>query len=452
MVVNRHGDITYVPQKAVKGHAFADFLVAHPLPTDSPLSDNLPNEELFLAKASYDWKMHFDGAFQFERGGVGVVFSTLRDDLVPLSISLLVIKYHNEAEFQILIIGLEIASHMNLKYLIIYEDSELVIMQLKGVYDVQKDNLKPYFNTAKSLMAKFEEVVLEYLNNDDVMQLFEECPPYPFGEVIAARKVMQDSSNSAKPLVIKEKEEGEECIDQKDVNHILKEVHAEVCGMNQFGPKLYNSIIRIGYYWPHMSTDSLMFWGMDTIGPIDPPSLGHVFILATTNYFSKWAEVIPLKKVLGLTVANFVHQHIIYRFGVPDRITSNNGPQFGSHHIDPLVNQFRFKWKYSTVNHLGANGLVEALNKTLCDTVRKFVSNTTRDWHERLPKVLWASRIPARGPTQSTPYSLAYGGEVVLPLEIQFPSLRIALHDRMTNKEQAIIRCQELDDLDEKRL
>jgi hypothetical protein len=39
-------------------------------------------------------------------------------------------------------------------------------------------------------------------------------------------------------------------------------------------------------------------WGMDVIGPIHPPSSkGHRFILAATDYFSKWSEVVALKVV-----------------------------------------------------------------------------------------------------------------------------------------------------------
>lgn len=58
--------------------------------------------------------------------------------------------------------------------------------------------------------------------------------------------------------------------------------------------------------------------GMDVIGPIKPPSSqGHMFILAATNSFSKWAEAIPLKDVKGETVENLLKVHIIYRFSVP---------------------------------------------------------------------------------------------------------------------------------------
>ncbi|KAM7460053.1 hypothetical protein LguiA_035983 [Lonicera macranthoides] len=41
-----------------------------------------------------------------------------------------------------------------------------------------------------------------------------------------------------------------------------------------------------------------------------------------------------------------------------------------------------------------------------------------KDWHERLPEALWAYRTTCRTPTQATPYSLVFGGEEVLPLEV----------------------------------
>ena len=37
-------------------------------------------------------------------------------------------------------------------------------------------------------------------------------------------------------------------------------------------------------------------WGLDFIGPINPPSsIGKIFILITTDYFTKWIEVVPLR-------------------------------------------------------------------------------------------------------------------------------------------------------------
>ena len=55
-------------------------------------------------------------------------------------------------------------------------------------------------------------------------------------------------------------------------------------------------------------------------------------------------------------------------------------------------------------------------------------------------------------PRQSTPYALVYGVEAVLPLEIQIPSLRIAIQEGFRGDENDQLRLIELEALDEKRL
>ena len=65
---------------------------------------------------------------------------------------------------------------------------------------------------------------------------------------------------------------------------------------------------------------------MDVVGPIIPSSFKeHRFILAITDYFSKWAEVIPLREVKTSDVIKFIKHHVVYRFGVPRRIVHDNG-------------------------------------------------------------------------------------------------------------------------------
>ncbi|KAL0337534.1 UNVERIFIED_CONTAM: hypothetical protein Scaly_2028500 [Sesamum calycinum] len=79
-------------------------------------------------------------------------------------------------------------------------------------------------------------------------------------------------------------------------------------------------------------------------------------------------------------------------------------------------------------------------------------AKSKRDWHERIGEALWAYRTTVRTPTQATPYALVYGVEAVLPLEQQIPSLRIAIQEGLTEEENARIRLEELEALDEKRL
>ena len=60
---------------------------------------------------------------------------------------------------------------------------------------------------------------------------------------------------------------------------------------------------------------------------------------------------------------------------------------------------------------------------------------TSRDWSEKLPFALWAYRTSFRISTGATPYSLVYGMEVVLPVEIEIGSLRVALEHQISEIE-----------------
>ncbi|XP_074277587.1 uncharacterized protein LOC141601221 [Silene latifolia] len=99
-----------------------------------------------------------------------------------------------------------------------------------------------------------------------------------------------------------------------------------------------------------------------------------------------------------------------------------------------------------------ANSFAEAFNKTLCNLLRKVVAKSKRDWHERIGDALWAYRTTYKTPTQATPYSLVYGVEAVLSLELQIPSLRIAIQEGLTDDENDKLRLAELEALDKIRL
>ena len=62
--------------------------------------------------------------------------------------------------------------------------------------------------------------------------------------------------------------------------------------------------------------------------------------------------------------------------------------------------------------------------------------------------------LPNHGPDTdgNTPFSLVYGCEAVIPLEIQMSSLRVALMTKITSEDNDRLRLQELEALNEKRL
>ncbi|KAH9324037.1 hypothetical protein KI387_004215, partial [Taxus chinensis] len=83
----------------------------------------------------------------------------------------------------------------------------------------------------------------------------------------------------------------------------------------------------------------------------------------------------------------------------------------------------------------------------------KMVSKTGRNWHLQIHPTLWAYRTSIRTPTGATPYSLVYGTEAIIPLEVELPSLRISLRDYLDKDEDyRVARLAELELLDERRI
>ncbi|KAM1291750.1 hypothetical protein ACFX13_019140 [Malus domestica] len=87
LLLNQY-EIIYVPAKAVKGQALADFLADHPIPADWKISDDLPDEEVFYIDIFPTWTMFFDGSARTDGAGAGVVFMSPQRHILPYSIQL----------------------------------------------------------------------------------------------------------------------------------------------------------------------------------------------------------------------------------------------------------------------------------------------------------------------------------------------------------------------------
>lgn len=148
-------------------------------------------------------------------------------------------------------------------------------------------------------------------------------------------------------------------------------------------------------------------------------------------------------------VADFVHTNIIHRYGVPFELISDNGSHFEKD-IDKLVEEFKITRHKSSPYRPQTNGAIEAVNKTLESIIRKMADNG-KDWAEKLPLALWGYRMSVRTPTGETPYSLTFGMEAMLPIEVEIPSMRVLVEGDIPEVDWLEHRYDELVLLDEKR-
>jgi hypothetical protein len=188
-------------------------------------------------------------------------------------------------------------------------------------------------------------------------------------------------------------------------------------------------------------------WGIDLIGQINlPSSKGHKFVLLATDYFTKWVEAIPLKKVTSENMIEFVKEHIIYRFGIPQTITTDQGTQFTSSEFKNFAESMGIKLLNSSPYYAQANGHAEASNKIMIKIIQK-IDQKPKRWHLVLNEALWAYRMAPHGATKTSPYELVYGHHAILSWEMQSESRRVVLQKDLSSKDYNDLMMDELEDL-----
>ena len=159
-----------------------------------------------------------------------------------------------------------------------------------------------------------------------------------------------------------------------------------------------------------MITEPFEQWGIDIIGEIKPnSSLLHKYILNATDYFTRWVEAIPLRKINEDEVISFLQDHIMTRFGVPVSLVFDNAKYFSSIKLTAFAHEKGIKLHYSANYYPQGNGLAESSNKNLIRILKKTVIENQRSWHSSLPNALWADRVTPKSAIGVSPYTLVYG-------------------------------------------
>ncbi|XP_058180182.1 uncharacterized protein LOC131298724 [Rhododendron vialii] len=391
-------DFEYVPQKAVKGQALADFLAEHP---NLPLEEDTFEVHLLELKP---WQLSFD-------------------------------------EYEALIIGLEIAKDLNIRYLKVSGDSQLVIRQITGHYKCNHPLLSLQLEKVQCLVQNFDEICFQHilrLQNSEANQMAQtasgvKIPEGDTEKIIRIQKrylpfslerekdrldvfvidISDDWMIPIKNYLLNPNEKVERtvkcrsinyvlleqdlyrktsdgllllCVDKDQSMRIMGEVHEGTCGAHQAGDKMRWLIKRHGYYWPNIRADCIQYakgcQQCQKHGPIQRIPAHQLQSIVKPWPFRGWAI-----DMIG-------EIHPASSFGIPETITVDQASIF--------------------------NG-------------REVVQTSQRE------------------STKVTPFELVYGHAAVLPVEINVQSLRVTRHyDPDLQYEEAMFL--DIDGLEGKRL
>jgi transposase InsO family protein len=178
---------------------------------------------------------------------------------------------------------------------------------------------------------------------------------------------------------------------------------------------------------------------------------GHIYMLVAVDKFTKWVEAAPVTTQDSKAAINFI-KSIVFCFGVPHSIITDNGTNFTSKEFKDYCERLEIKLKFASVAHPKTNGQVEKSNGLICNGIKKRLlaplEKAKHAWVDELPSVLWSLRSTPNAATQETPFFLVHGAEAVLPVEITHKAPRIAAYDEETSTEALQ---DDVDALDEAR-
>ncbi|MCO5614982.1 hypothetical protein L7F22_069269 [Adiantum nelumboides] len=201
---------------------------------------------------------------------------------------------------------------------------------------------------------------------------------------------------------------------------------------------------------PMMGARAFAKWGIDFVGPINPPAhrTRAQYIIVATDYLTKWVEAKATPKNDARTTACFLYEYVFTRYGLPIEIVSDKGTHFINEVIHYLLDEFMVVHKKPAPYHPQANGQAESTNKILCTVLTKIVGTSRTDWEMKLHSALWAYRVAYKTAIGTTPSNLVFGLDAILPMEFLIPTPRVAKDLEWIGHEISH-RIDELEQLDE---
>ncbi|KAL2231768.1 UNVERIFIED_CONTAM: Gag-Pol polyprotein [Sesamum indicum] len=292
-------DIEYQPRTAQKAQVLADFMT-------ELISD--PKEPGTVEQPYSKWMLHVDGSSNANNGGAGILIQGPEGIEIEVAARLSFSVTNNEAEYEALVLGLELAHEAGARDLEIFTDSQLIAMQIEGTYETRERTMTQYKEIVQQLMGKFSRcsiLQVPRVENDkaDALSKFgaamdgirdrkitslvrEQSAVASRTEVQVVSKAgswmneivryLEDGTLPSDPVAAKRVKfraaqftllEGQlykrtvddpllKCLDEKRALSVMREIHEGSCGNHSGTRSPAQKVMRQGYFWPTLVEDS----------------------------------------------------------------------------------------------------------------------------------------------------------------------------------------------------
>ncbi|GFZ15658.1 hypothetical protein Acr_25g0000670 [Actinidia rufa] len=298
--------------------------------------------------------MYVDGARNRQGAGAGVVLRRPKGAVFEQCLRFNFPARNNEAKYEALITGLRFASKLRVPELCVYSDSKLVVNQVTGKFEARRVKMAKYLQVEKNLLSEFRAVKIEQVGREfnahaDALASLASTFEGNHGRTVAVNVVsvpnIEETQSSVlvntqlgpswmDPIVnylradqlLDDKKEAHKirikavrfwisptgdlykrsyqgpyllCVHPSLVEDVLYEIHEGMCGLTLWGKIAGTQSSFAGGTdgltrrrmlspWPFAQ------WGMDIVGVLPRAPGNKRFLLAATDYFTKWVKAEPL--------------------------------------------------------------------------------------------------------------------------------------------------------------
>ena len=156
-------------------------------------------------------------------------------------------------------------------------------------------------------------------------------------------------------------------------------------------------------------------WHLDFVGELPTTINGNRWLLTAVDYATNWPIARAVPDATAESVADFIYEEIVMRFGCPAEILTDRGANFMSKVVKLYMGRIKTNHKFTSAFHPRKNGKCERLNGILKSMLRKYVNGAIHIWDQFVDTALFASRIRHHRTTGYSPFFLVYGREPKIP-------------------------------------